>query len=70
MALDPAYMSYARRGLGMDHDLYPYSNLFTRAPVAWPDGKLVAVPVVVNVEWFPITPSDEPFRAPGHMQTA
>lgn len=70
MALDPAYLSYARRGLGMDHDLYPYSSLFDRAPIAWPDGKLVAVPIVVNVEWFPIIPSDQPFRAPGHMQTA
>jgi peptidoglycan/xylan/chitin deacetylase (PgdA/CDA1 family) len=25
---------------------------------------------VVSLEWFPITPSDKPFRAPGHMQTA
>jgi peptidoglycan/xylan/chitin deacetylase (PgdA/CDA1 family) len=26
--------------------------------------------LVVSLEWFPIIPSDEPFRAPGHMQTA
>lgn len=69
MALDADYLSYARRGRGMDHDLYPWSNLFTRPPIAWPGGKSVAVPVVISLEWFPITPADHPFRAPGHMQT-
>lgn len=69
MSLDPAYLEYPKRREGMDHDLYPASNLFTRPPVAWPDGKSVAVAILVNLEWFPITPSDTPFRAPGHMQT-
>jgi peptidoglycan/xylan/chitin deacetylase (PgdA/CDA1 family) len=41
-----------------------------RAPIAWPDGKTVATWIVVSLEWFPITPEDKPFRAPGHMQTA
>lgn len=70
MSLDPSYLEYPRRAGGMDHDLYPWSNLFDRAPIAWPDGKSVAVPIVVSLEWFPILPSDTPFRAPGHMQTA
>lgn len=69
MSLDPAYLEYPRRREGMDHDLYPASNLFTRAPVQWPEGRRVAVAVMVNLEWFPITPTDVPFRAPGHMQT-
>jgi allantoinase len=69
MALDPAYLEYPRRARGMDHDLYPYSNLFDRAPVAWPDGRTVATVAVVSLEWFPILPADKPFRAPGHMQT-
>lgn len=69
MSLDPAYLDYPKRRAGMDHDLYPASNLFTRPPVAWPDGKSVAVTLLVNLEWFPIQPSDTPFRAPGHMQT-
>ena len=68
--LDPSYLVYPRRARGMDHDLYPWSNLFDRAPIAWPDGKAVAIPIVVSLEWFPIIPSDTPFRAPGHMQTA
>ena len=70
MALDPAYLEYRHRARGMDHDLYPYSSLFERPPILWPQGWRVAVPIVVRLEWFPITPSDTPFRAPGHMQTA
>jgi peptidoglycan/xylan/chitin deacetylase (PgdA/CDA1 family) len=70
MTLDPSYLSYARRRRGMDHDLYPWSNLFERPPIVWPQGRTVAVPIVVSLEWFPILPNDAPFRAPGHMQTA
>lgn len=70
MSLDPAYLQYPKRKLGMDHDLYPWSNLFQRAPLAWPDAKQVLSWFVIDLEWFPITPNDAPFRAPGHMQTA
>lgn len=70
MALDPGYLDYPHRRRGMDHDLYPSSNLFERAPVTWPDGAKVAIPIVVDLEWFPILATDHPFRAPGHMQTA
>jgi allantoinase len=70
MALDPAYLHYPKRRHGMDHALYPWSSITERAPIAWPGGKSVAVWIVVNLEWFPITPEDQPFRAPGHMQTS
>ncbi len=70
MSLDPSYLEYPHRARGMDHGLYPWSNLFERPPLAWPQGKAVAVVVVVSCEFFPLTPSDVPFRAPGHMQTA
>jgi allantoinase len=69
MSLDPAYLEYDRRRRGMDHDLYPWSNLFDRPPLAWPSGAGVAVSVVISLEYFPIVPADRPFRAPGHMQT-
>lgn len=69
MSLDPGYLDYSRRGHGYDHDLYPWSALKDRPPVAWPVGS-VAVWVCVSLEWFPILPNDTPFRAPGHMQTA
>jgi len=70
MSLDPAYLAYAHRREGYDHALYPYSALPRRAPLVWPNGKTVAVWLCVSLEWFPITPADKPFRAPGHMQTA
>ena len=69
MSLDPAYLTYPRRRHGYDHDLYLWSALHERRPVRWPRGS-VAVWVCVSLEWFPMTPTDTPFRAPGHMQTA
>lgn len=66
--LPDSYIEYPRRREGYDHDLYAWSNMHARAPVAWPDGKSVAVWLCVSVEWFPIVP-DGPFKAPGHMVT-
>lgn len=70
MSLDPTYLTYPKRRHGYDHDLYEWSALHERAPIYWPEDKTVAVFICVSLEWFPITPSDTPFRAPGHMQTA
>lgn len=70
MSLDPGYLEYPQRRAGYDHDLYAWSALKDRAPVHWPDVRSVAVWFCVSLEWFPITPVDTPFRAPGHMQTA
>ena len=70
MTLDPGYLEYPRRQRGMDHDLYRFTNLFERRPIAWPGDKAVLSWIVIDLEWFPITPADTPFRAPGHMQTA
>ncbi len=69
MTLDPAYLEYPKRRLGYDHELYHWSALKDRPPVVWPGGASVAVWVCVSLEWFPLAPSDTPFRAPGHMQT-
>ena len=70
MGLDPSYLDYPQRHHGYDHDLYDWSAIRDRKPVQWPEGKKVAVWVCVSLEWFPIIPSDTPFRAPGHMQTS
>ncbi len=70
MTLDPYYLEYPKRHSGYDHDLYEWSAIHARKPVTWPNDKLVAVWVCVSLEWFPIVPSDTPFLAPGHMQTA
>ena len=68
--LDSNYLTYPHRRHGYDHDIYPWSAMHERAPIVWPGGKTVALWVCVSLEWFPITPGDTPFRAPGHMQTA
>jgi allantoinase len=71
VTLDPSCLEYPRRRRGMDHDLYPWSNIAQRAPLDLPGGAVMAVGLLVSLEWFPIIPSpDAPFRAPGHMQTA
>jgi peptidoglycan/xylan/chitin deacetylase (PgdA/CDA1 family) len=69
MTLDPSYLVYPQRHRGMDHGLYKWSNLFERPPITWPEGRRVLTWLVIDLEWFPITPADKPFRAPGHMQT-
>lgn len=69
MSLPDEYTQYPRRGEGYDHDFYTWSNIHTRPPVRWPEDRSVAVFLTVNLEYFPITPTDQPFRAPGHMVT-
>jgi allantoinase len=70
MTLDPAHLDYPNRHHGYDHDIYSWSAIKDREPVTWLGGAKVAVWVCVSLEYFPMTPSDTPFRAPGHMQTA
>ncbi len=70
MTLNPDYLDYPRRREGYDHDLYDWSEIRNRAPVRWPGGRPLAVWPCIAAEFFPLTPSDTPFRAPGHMQTA
>lgn len=70
MNLDPSYLDYPKRRRGMDHDYYPYSSLFDRKPVQWPGDKKLMIWPVISLEYFPMVPNDNPFRAPGHMQTA
>lgn len=69
MTLDASYLTYPKRQLGYDHDLYPWSAIKDRPKLRWPGDKGVAVWFCVSLEWFPLTPSDTPFRAPGHMVT-
>jgi len=70
MSLDPSYLEYPKRRRGMDQDYYPWSNIFERSPLQWPDAKKLLVWPVISLEYFPMIPDDHPFRAPGHMQTA
>lgn len=67
--LSDDYLRYPNRRHGMDHDLYPWSNLFARPPVDWGPGRKLAVLIVPALEYFPLIPNDGPFTAPGHMMT-
>lgn len=67
--LPEEFLRYPMRRHGMDHDLYPYSNLFARPPVAWPGDKPVALSIVVPLQWFPLNSDNKPFRPPGGMLT-
>ena len=58
MTLDPACLDYPKRRRGMDHDLYPWSNISERPPLHMPGGAKVAVALLVSLEWFPIVPGD------------
>lgn len=70
MSLDGDYLRYPRRGYGMDHDLYDWSMLTDRAPVAWPGGKPLALWVNVALQYFPLDQEGNPFPPPGGMVTA
>lgn len=69
MSLPENYLQYPNRTHGMDHDIYPWSNLFERRPISWPQNKGVALWVTIALEYFPLVPNDGPFRAPGAMAT-
>lgn len=69
MTLPKEYLEYPKRRHGMDHDLYPWSNMFARPKIAWPGDAKVALWITASLEYFPLTPNDGPFRAPGHMVT-
>lgn len=69
MTLPDDYLKYPKRKHGMDHDLYPWSNLFERKPVSWPGRADVALWITISAEFFPLTPNTGPLRAPGHMAT-
>lgn len=69
MALDPEHLAYPKRRYGMDHDLYPWRNLFAEGPPTFADGTRLAVLITVPLEFFPLDPRGIPFRAPGSMVT-
>ena len=67
MPLPDDYLRYPERRRGMDHDRYAWSDLFSRPRVTWPGGARIALWINVSVQWFPLTASAKPFRAPGGL---
>lgn len=56
-------MTELRRG--MDHDLYAYSALPARAPLAWRGGKPLALWVVLYLDYWELETPEGMHRAPG-----
>ncbi|MEM6627377.1 MAG: polysaccharide deacetylase family protein [Pseudomonadota bacterium] len=69
MSLPEGYLSYSKRQHGMDQGLYPWRPSKGRANIALPNGKQLAVFIVVPIEFFPLNPSGKPFKHPGAMAT-
>lgn len=69
MPLSDDYLVYEHRGYGMDQGLYAWRPTTTRAPIAWPGGKAVALMLVAPLEFHMLDPTGKPFKHPGAMQT-
>ncbi len=54
----------AYRAPGMDHDLYPFSPMPGRGPLAWPGGARVAFAPVVYLEHWELHPPEGALRDP------
>ena len=60
-------LDYPNRHYGNDHDRYEWSMLKDRAPIVWPDGKTLALFVVVPLQFFPLNPTGKPVKVAGNM---
>lgn len=47
-------LTYPHRRRGLDHDWFDHQPTHTRAPLAWPQGKPVALWISVPIEFFPL----------------
>ncbi|MDE8651521.1 polysaccharide deacetylase [Novosphingobium album (ex Liu et al. 2023)] len=68
MPLDPSYLTYAKRGPGLDHDWFAHRTARAWPRLAWPGGKPVALWLVVPVEHFPLHPASGPVRPTGALE--
>lgn len=69
MPLDDAYLTYPHRAYGMDQPRYAWRPVTARAPLAWANGRDVAVMIVVPIEHHMLDPQGKPFKHPGAMVT-
>lgn len=60
-------LDYPNRHYGNDHDRYEWSMLTDRAPLTWPGGEMLALFVVVPLQFFPLNPTGKPVKVAGNM---
>jgi len=68
VTLPQSYFDYPFRRPGMDHERYPYSNLFKRQPMQWPGGARVALWIVPTLEFFPLDMAPKPVKPAGGLE--
>jgi peptidoglycan/xylan/chitin deacetylase (PgdA/CDA1 family) len=69
MPLPDDHLTYPHRRHGMDQTRHGWAPRPEGARWHLPDGRKVAVTIVVPLEWHMLNPSGKPFRHPGAMQT-
>jgi len=67
--MEESYLTYPKRSYGQDHAFYDWRMSQDRPRLEWSGGAKVALSFVVPLEFFPLNPSDVPFKAPGAMAT-
>jgi len=60
-------LHYPHRKRGLDHAWFTHEPTFSRKPVAWPNGKQVALWITVPLELFPLDAPAQPFRPLGGL---
>jgi peptidoglycan/xylan/chitin deacetylase (PgdA/CDA1 family) len=68
VTLPANYFDYPYRRPGMDHDRYPYSNLFERKPVIWPGDARIALWLVPSLEFFPLDMAPKGVKPAGGLE--
>src|SRR5262249_32975246 len=52
---------------GLDHAWFGHERTLDRKPIAWPDGKPIALWITVPLEFFPLDAPAQPFRPLGGL---
>jgi peptidoglycan/xylan/chitin deacetylase (PgdA/CDA1 family) len=60
-------LTYPYRRLGLDHYWFGYEPTHRRPRISWPEGKHVALWIVVPVEFFPLDAPSQPIRPLGAL---
>jgi allantoinase len=60
-------LDYPHRRRGLDHEWFVHESTFKRAPLVWPEGKRVALWILVPIEFFPLDAPMQPVRPLGAL---
>jgi allantoinase len=60
-------LTYAHRHRGLDHGWYVHAPTAKRPPLAWPEGRRIALWITVPIEFFPLDAPASPVRPLGGL---